>query len=574
MIVKRYKRALFLLVFSVFLIIAFCLIADKSQIVLSVPSGFYDDEFELTIKNIPIGKEIEVHYTLNGNDPTVDDPVYQGPITVKDATSDPNLYANITDVSPALEPEKLEGFSGEYYYPEYAVPDYNVDKCTVIKAACFDKGETVGEVITGTYFVGFSSKRGYENISIMSLTVNYDDFFGYENGIYVTGKLFDDYLANDYPGYFPIWQFRPANYNCRGKKYEVPVIVDFFDEQHEYLWSGKVGARINGNASRSFVPKSLALYARKEYGNFSAFGYDFWETGYNPDEIILFSGSSDYNTRLNDPIAAEIANGLDVAAMHFTPCQLFVNGEYWGLYFITEKFNQSYFDYYYKLKGNKITLVKDNQVVEGNANEITAFNNMIEFISDNDMSEKRNYEKACELIDVDQLASYLAVQTFIARTGDWPEYNFGWWRVSEKEDNEFADTRWRCFVFDENNTVMEEEFYLLNSIEVIRRSPICDSLLKNGQFEELYKSKVCILCRLFSPERMRDILDGYSVLLEDAIAVHNRRFFGDEDYADSMYVYSGPEITSRTQAVEGVYSFFDKRGDYLLSLMNEPQYGE
>lgn len=173
----------------------------------SAASGFYDYEFDLTI----VAPTDEIYYTLDGSEPDKDSIHYSRSIHISDASDNENVYSVRTDTTTGFLTEEIEDSQNAYEEyvnehqeiislgrveaPAYKVPDYNVDKCSVIRAVYYQNGKK-SEVITGTYFVGFSDKTGYDGISVVSITLDPDDLFDYDDGIYVTGRKLDEFIEN------------------------------------------------------------------------------------------------------------------------------------------------------------------------------------------------------------------------------------------------------------------------------------------------------------------------------------------------------------------------------------------
>ena len=70
-----------------------------------------------------------------------------------------------------------------------------------------------------------------------SIVTDPDNLFGYENGIYVTGKTFDDYIIEDIYNdfYFSYWMHWRGNYSLRGKENERIASCQFFNAQGKLI---------------------------------------------------------------------------------------------------------------------------------------------------------------------------------------------------------------------------------------------------------------------------------------------------------------------------------------------------
>ena len=132
--------------------------------------------------------------------------------------------------------------------------------------------------------------------------------------------------------------------------------------------------------------------------------------------------------------------------MNYEPYVLFLNGEYWGFYYLTEKYDVQFIEHYYGVdKGtliDDIIIIKNGDVETGvSADFHVAYSDMMEFIIENDMSVEENYKKACEMLDIDSFIDYFAVLGYAGRSGDWPHQNYALWRSRNISEKKYEDGR-------------------------------------------------------------------------------------------------------------------------------------
>ena len=250
----------------------------ESNIIFSKQSGFYEEEFQLKI----YAPSDEIYYTLDGSEPNRESLRYDAPILIDDATKNENVYSLRTDVCGSF-------IAGDTLY---TIPDYLVDKCTVIKVAYYDETGNLSAAETRNYFVNYDEKAGYENISIISVTTDSENLFSDDKGIYVLGDSFKEYCEENDLSTKSYYRWG-ANFLNRGREWERNVNIQVFDENKELVLSQNVGMRIQGGVSRGLLPKSLNFYARDEYGD-NRMKYDFFDTGYYPQRVTLSGGGNDY----------------------------------------------------------------------------------------------------------------------------------------------------------------------------------------------------------------------------------------------------------------------------------------
>ena len=391
----------------------------------SVTPGYYDEPFYLSI----YAPTDEIYYTLDGTDPDRDAIKYADPIYIDDASSDPNVYCEIKDVSPFYDDDLKELFYSyrlnddiEYPVPDYKVPEQSIDKCTVIKAAWYDKTGNRSDVLTGSYFIGKEEYTGNDLLTV-SLFADPASFFDQRTGIYVMGdrakEYFEDISEEDDEDerkelLEDLWE---ANYTGRGREWERQATLQVFENGKLGL-SRQVGVRIQGGYSREYCPKSLNLYAREELDGNKLISLDALDM--TVDKMTLYNGGEDIYSKLKDPLMAELCSQLDFATMSFIPCELYLNGEYWGFYYLTEKYDKKYIETKYNVDAKNVVMIKNNEPEEGFEEDLKGYLKDMDFISGADMTVESNYQKACRLMDMDSFIDYMAAEIYIARWVDWP----------------------------------------------------------------------------------------------------------------------------------------------------------
>lgn len=242
----------------------------------------------------------------------------------------------------------------------YLPPDSPVDKAVVLRAVAFDAAGNSSNITTATYFIDFDQKDGYENAAVLSLVTDPDNLFSSETGIYVRGALYDDAMEAGliYNGLPWTYLTEYTNYYLEGAEAERPVYIQFFDASREETLAQDCGIRIRGNESRHFPQKSFSLYARSRYG-FSSFSPVFFDTGISYPNLILNSGR-----QLKKIFFFSLVEDRDTAIQQYTPCQVFLNGEYWGMYYLMEKYSSEYLAGHYDVAPDNTLLIKDTRYVE------------------------------------------------------------------------------------------------------------------------------------------------------------------------------------------------------------------
>ena len=445
--------------------------ASLEKPVFSRNSGFYDRPFLLEIY---VRSGAEIHYTLDGSVPDKDSPLYTEPIYIYDKSPEENSFSgNIFTSVDYFSYSKRQG---------YELPRYSVDKCTVVRAAAFDETGRKSSVETGSFFVGFKDKEQYRGNGIISLVSDPEDLFGYERGIYVIGKLgTENFLRRiekseearkfleenpDTPvdgtvkiGNIGMDEAYIYNYSQEGPDWERPGDIAFFDSWGRRLLSGQVGIRIKGHNSRNFPQKSLSLFERNTYSK-ERFYFPFLDNKIK-NGVILSGGGDDMYSLTREPFLSELfkKNGLAFGVQEFSsPVFLFLNGEFWGTYLLSEKQDKQYLRRHYGIDEDNALIVKNGFPESGSEERYRKYyGELVEFILNNDLSSSDSYHRFCELVDIESLMDYYSARIYVDDNSDWPKSNVSIWRAVNTTDRAYEDGRWRFLNFDNNIELQPEK---------------------------------------------------------------------------------------------------------------------
>ncbi|MCR5626111.1 MAG: CotH kinase family protein [Lachnospiraceae bacterium] len=513
-------------------------LATLKRPVFSVESGFYDDSFQVEIQS-PDGGDI--YYTLDGSEPDEGSQKYTGAITVSDRTNENNLYS------------ALDNYSVGYEKGIYKTPDYKVSKGTVIRAKVIGPDGAFSTVSTKVYFCGVDAPGDIPSVSLVG---DPEDLFSDGSGIYVLGERYRQYVENNEAESYDkadVWWWTPGNYSYRGRLSERKVEVQFFSEDGKLDFSDTVGARIKGGGSRGFAQKSIRLTARGAYAE-DIFGGELFDVKGGVKQAVLYSGGDDVNGKLKDMLAAERLKKADISVLSGYPVNAYINGEYWGMYILTENFGSSYIYEHYNVPKDNILMIKNGEVEEGKSEMKSLYDDLNRFIMNRDFSDDKVYDEFCEMVDIDSFVDYFAAQIYIAHTNDWPGSNFALWRsIKENPGNEYEDCRWRWMLFDVNSTSMEKADVEADTLsEVCEKSYILKALINNPEFKKaLFERMKGLGENEFDPEEMDKYLSEMEKVMSTPMKEYYKRFYGSENDLDF------------NKYVNDLKYFFDNRNKYI-----------
>lgn len=523
---------------------------DYTELVFSQESGFYDEPFILEL-HAPIGTEI--YYTLDGSEPDENALLYTEPILIEDATPHENVYCMRTDVSTGFLKDEMITYG--FTEPDYILPDYPIDKCTIVKAAYRDMEHNFSDIKTESYFVGYKDKAAYNDLNVISIATDPDHLFDYNEGIYVLGENFYSYPKEENPN---AWWHTSANYCQRGREWERPASIQLFDTEKNILLKQNCGLRIQGGWSRRFTPKSLNLYAQDPSGENSLFYRDLFHTGYLADAVTLTAGGNDYISKLRDMLMCRLVEDRAFATMNYEPYAVFLNGEYWGFYWLTEKYDDVFLSHSYEIDADNIIMVKQGELSEGEESDLEQYTKLMDFLENNNLTLQKNYDQVSDLIDLQSFIDYYTAEIYIGRWADWPYLNEALWRTREAGNGTFADNKWRWMLFDVNLYALTSELIDADTMSITMERSYFNNLCQNDDFKKQFTITFMDLANTtFSSENVNSIISEYLQLMEEPIKVHMKRFFGSDD------------ISQFRAEVADIRDFFDHRRPYIVQYLKD-----
>lgn len=398
----------------------------------SLPSGFYTEVQNLTMETSD--EDAVLYYTLNGDLPDTSAHRYSGPIDLPesdDLSVNPIVYI---PTSPDVTPD----------WYRWKLPGGNPFRARVVRAAAFVDGERVSPVETATYWVDPQVKERFE-LPVISIVTEESNLFGYEEGLLVPGKTFDDG-----PPFIGPWV--NGNYTNRGRAWEREAEVLFFDSQQNLELEQTLGLRLHGGGTRSLPAKAFRLYAREAYGtpemNISFFEHDTTDTY---KRILLRPSGQDFVlSMLRDGLTHEIIRDLDVETQGYQPAVLFVNGAYYGLVNIRDRHDKYYFQYRFGTREEDLDLLEfgGHEIIEGQNDHYLEFLDQLRSMPRDDAEAM---EKVADFIDVDNFIDYTIAKMFFG-VFDWPGNNIKFWK------DRGGENRWRWLYYDNDDAFDDPNF--------------------------------------------------------------------------------------------------------------------
>ncbi len=421
---------------------------------LSQKTGVYDDAFKLYMVSQP---GTEIYYTTDGSIPTTNSTKYTGSIQISCRNGEKNGLCSEENI------KKMDiAGSGYDYVPE----DNEVDKCTIIRAAAIAPDGTSSSVITNSYFVGNDMAAKYKGATVASVVMDPNDLLDYNTGILALGAYYDEWRktaeAKQIIQSKAYWNYE-GNYTQSGKDWERQATMDYIDPATGNVeFSAPMGVRLHGGASRMYGQKSFKFYMRDEYGQknlkYALIPGDVDKDGKQIKKykgFMLRNGGNDTElTKIRDVFIQSCVTDRAYGTQAVRPCVLFLNGEYWGLYNLTERYSDNNFEENYGVDKDNVVVFKEDELDEGTEDDNALYDELMGY-ANKDFTDDAVYEEFCKITDIDSFADYYATEIYIGNN-DWlitsghnSRKNYIVWRArTVDEENPYADGKWRYMIYD------------------------------------------------------------------------------------------------------------------------------
>lgn len=393
--------------------------------------------------------------------------------------------------------------------------------------------------------------------------------------------------------------FFGENYHHRGDDTEREVFMEGWDENGNRLFAQYCGIRIYGGASRANSIKSMKLYARKSYSSgIGKFHMDIFQTPVEDDsgkivdeydKLVLRNSGNDHQFGF---IRDELCQNLAMQA-GFTdyeavvPAVAYLNGEYYGFFWLHESYCDDYFKNKYPNKEAQGEFIiaegtdqhKNEDEDEGKEVHSIEYNNTYGAFADADLTNETIYNQLRMHIDVENYLDYFAFNIYI-NNNDWPQNNYKCYRYVPAEGERFEgvyDGRWRYLLHDtdfsfhiySSNEVAAD----YNNIEKIldpesnRYAPLFAALMHRADCREYFLAKLTELSEgVLSGENVTETL--YTMHIDrcteqDYMYAHMSalRKAGDESFWSSAYTLA--------ENMDLIRAFANDRDDYILRYAEE-----
>lgn len=454
------------------------------------------------------------------------------------ASADSGFYPAAPTVSLAGGPAGSIRFTldGSDPRPDSAVytQPLAITATTVLRARIYEDGRIPGPVLTRSYFLDADASPG---LPVLSMVADPETLFGDDIGIY----------END------------TAYPFKGR--EVPVRVEFFEQDRSPAFAISAGTRIGGENIWLKAQKPFNIYCRGKYGD-DAVPYALFpgEPSASIGEFALRNGGDDWEeTLLRDAMMPSILDRqMEATFYSYRPAILYLNGEFWGIYNVRKRLDPSSFANEHQLGEGDYDLVQyahdENGVTRltsdgGSTDRYEAF---LDFVSSNDPADPAVYAQIATRMNIDSFIDYVVATDFA--------FNTSWSHNREFWSGHGEDSRWEWIINDFDRGFDTDAIDSSSS-----KSLIDDFLASYTLFQRIAGSSTFVdrlmqryaahVGSTFHPQRFNHQLDQLVAEQEPEVARHVARWSGS----------GGFSATKRLDEIAGIKQFVVDRPAVALS---------
>lgn len=319
------------------------------------------------------------------------------------------------------------------------------------------------------------------------------------------------------------------------EKYEYEAVITLIENGKE-AFSEACGFKLHGNDSRKGDKQNFKLIFRSEYG-MSKLKYPVFDDRdideYNA--LMLKGGSEDWNrSMMRDEVATDTVDGTThLYTQAIKPVVLYLGGEYWGVYYLRERYDETYVATHLDVSEESVDLVYSTGLrAESGSNK--DFVALVEYVGENDMSTKENFDYLCERIDLTSLIDWYVCRSYM---GDKDCANVRRFRSSE------ADGKWYWMYYDLDWGLHSRQDNPLSSI--LKGSGdyrLMLAVLKSEEGRDAFLKRYAYLMKtILNPDYMIGVIDDLVATIETEMVRDRERwsksFSKWQEYVESLRTY-------------------------------------
>ncbi len=236
---------------------------------------------------------------------------------------------------------------------------------------------------------------------------------------------------------------------------------EIFEQDKSFKDEGQGNFNKHGNDSWAYAQRGFDFIMRDEMGYNNEVHHKIFPEKTREDfqRLILKPAANDnYSFEDGAHIRDAFTHTLSLRAdlrlevRTWRPCILYLNGQYWGVYEIREKADDSDFtDYYFQQDKFNLYYLKTWGATwqeYGAPNAQPDWNSLTAYVQANNMAIPANFNYVDSLLNWKSLVDYFVFNSYVV-TQDWLNWNTAWWRGLKPSGDK---KKWRYTLWDMDAT--------------------------------------------------------------------------------------------------------------------------
>ncbi|MFZ5554426.1 MAG: chitobiase/beta-hexosaminidase C-terminal domain-containing protein [Bacteroidota bacterium] len=428
-----------------------------------------------------------------------------------------------------------DGSEPTVFSTQYTGTPIPITSTTVLKARAFDWGMLGSPLSAASYLIGIN-----HTTPVISMITENNNLYG------LTG-IFDNW-----------WQ-----------DWEKPAYLDYFDSTGLLIFSQRSGVQIDGGAggSRSHPQHSMRLEMNDPVLGDGKVFYNFIPNRGTRNEFSDFYLRNGSNMYLIYPYKDAVQVQMMVGATKgyyssWRPVTLYINGGYFGLYELREKFNAEYFQTLEGANPDSIDLLSLSywnggvlRPVIGSVDSFYTDYNNFNLLNTTDTGY---WASADNYFDMEYYTDYIIAQSWMGNV-DWPYNNIKLYRSNA------TNYRWRFCLIDQELSMdpagwtdytYDHINFMLGQSTAIPYINIWLKSMQNGKFYNYFINRFAdVMNTAYLDSRLQDIDNTFFNLTADEMPNEFYRWGDSTDIPGQMLDFYMNHFTFQSQ--------LNQRSDYV-----------
>ena len=235
------------------------------------------------------------------------------------------------------------------------------------------------------------------------------------------------------------------------------TVFELFNEDGERQAIARGESDEHGGDSNAYDQRGFDFVTRDQRGREHSIQSEIFGTSSRTEfqRLILRCASSDNvsfgygGAHMRDVLVQTLAEdaGMDLDTRKSQPCVVYINGEYWGIYYMREKTGaRDYYEYYYDVDIEDVDHIKTwggtwNHEGDG----LEDWNELVEDVEFEDLCGPQNLEEVAEKLNLQSLTDFYIINSLFVNTSlyNWEQ---SWWRAYNPSDGFLV--KWRYALWD------------------------------------------------------------------------------------------------------------------------------